>query len=207
MFVCTYFDISATHSRACTHKHSLSAPALRRGGYSTIIFKSRVCSCVQQTGAATRESLRRDRPGWQWANRTHACGVEFCMVFMAIVSGELSFICLDCLWIKHLFVVCFPQYGSAFSAIVGILFACLREGDTQLSWALFPGALFVVLGSHHLISPSLSELLGSHGNSNTGFLASFGLWTSGPAAGMWTIIVLSSNMCCCIGNDVVVILC
>ncbi len=33
-----------------------------RGGYYPVIFKSRVCVRARRTGAAARESLRRDRP-------------------------------------------------------------------------------------------------------------------------------------------------
>ena len=38
------------------------------------MYAGRVCACTQRTGAAARESLRRDRPGRLTSPAFHACG-------------------------------------------------------------------------------------------------------------------------------------
>ena len=85
------------------------------------------------------------------------------------------------LWLSDLLFDFQPctQYGGVFSLAVGIVFAFVREGDTQLNWALYPAAIAVLLGSQQLISPTLNEMLGGQGSSGLGFLASWGL-SSGP---------------------------
>jgi hypothetical protein len=68
-------NIKATHTM-----HSLKAvnaiptyPHASRRDYftSTQFFQSRVCVCTQRTGAATRESLQRDRPGGLTSHALH----------------------------------------------------------------------------------------------------------------------------------------
>jgi hypothetical protein len=59
-----------------------------------------------------------------------------------------------------------------FSLVVAILYASTREGDTQLCWALYPGALAIIIGCQQLVSPALSDLLA--GSPTNGLLSSWG---------------------------------
>ena len=90
----------------------------------------------------------------------------------------LPLLVLPLLW---LLLSPYPQYGGLFSLAVGVVLASMREGDKQLTWTLFPGAVAVILGSHQLISPTLTDLI-SGSSSGFGLLASWGLSTA-PAAG------------------------
>jgi hypothetical protein len=57
-----------------------------RGGYSTIYPKSKVCACVQRTGTAARESLRRGRLGGLTINRVITPNA-FPFLFAQLVAG------------------------------------------------------------------------------------------------------------------------
>ena len=58
---------------ACVEACHVTPTLSGRGGYSTIVFKCRVCACAKRTAAAARESLRRDCfLGLTWS-AFHAC--------------------------------------------------------------------------------------------------------------------------------------